>query len=294
MREEHKGIFLALASYISWGLLPIYWKLMQHISATEILAHRIIWSSIFTLIFCAIWKRNYIKEYFSNKKSLIRLAITGTLVSANWGIYIYAVNANHILDASLGYYINPIVNVLLGIIFLGERLNKTQIFAFLLASAGVTYFTIDYGKFPWVAISLATTFGVYGLLKKKMKFDSMTALSIETILIAPLALIYMTYLVSTGENTFLSATNNISIDVLLISTGIVTALPLYWFGLAAVRVPLYALGFFQYIAPTLKLLIGVFVFGEVFTFAHLICFSTIWIALILYAKDMLKNKNFNK
>jgi len=289
MKEQNKGALFAIASYISWGLLPIYWKLMQNVSSLEILAHRIIWSAVFTFIFCIIWKRHYLKKYFSNRRDLLRLSITGILVSANWGIYIYAVNANHILDASLGYYINPIVSVLLGIIFLKERLNKTQIIAFLITIAGVAYFTIDYGKFPWVAISLATTFGVYGLLKKKMNFDSMTALSIETMLALPLALIYMGYLVSSNSNVFMSGSSNISTQLLLISTGVITVLPLYWFGLATVRVPLYSIGFFQYIAPTLKLLIGIFIFDEAFTISHVICFSAIWLALILYIRDIIKN-----
>ena len=223
--------------------------------------------------------------------------ITGILVSTNWGVYIYAVISGQIIQASLGYFINPLVSIVLGMVFLGEKLNKIQFAAFLLAITGVTYQTIDYGEFPWIAIVLASTFGVYGLMKKTMNYDSMSALAVETTLIAPIALVYIFFWSSTKEPVFVL--QNISETVLLVSAGVVTALPLYWFGMAAVKINLYAIGFFQYIAPSIKLILGIFIFHETFSLTHAISFSLIWAGLALYTGDLIlrriinnKQKNF--
>ena len=211
--------------------------------------------------------------------------ITGMLVSINWGVYIYAVNSGQILEASLGYFINPLFSILLGMIFLNEKLNKIQLVAFLFAIAGVAYLTINYGHFPWIAIVLAFTFGIYGLLKKKMNYDSITALTVETTLVAPVALGYLIFGISDGASSF--ATQPFPAPVLLILGGIVTALPLYWFGIAAIRISLYSIGFFQYIAPSMKLFIGIFIFHESFTATHAVSFSLIWAGLALYTGDMI-------
>jgi chloramphenicol-sensitive protein RarD len=256
---------------------------LDNIPAVDILAHRILWSSVFTLAVCLLVKRNELRKYFSNPKSLVGLAITGILVSINWGVFIYAVHSGQLIEASLGYFINPLISIVLGMVFLGEKLNKTQFAAFLLAMAGVAYLTINFGHFPWIAVVLALSFGVYGLLKKKMNYDSMPALAVETTLVAPVALGYLAFSAS-GADMHLPLNG---VTVLLILSGVVTALPLYWFGMAAVKIPLYSVGFFQYIAPTMKLIIGIYIFHEAFSATHLVSFSLIWAGLALYIGDMI-------
>ena len=186
-----QGLILAVLAYVVWGALPLFWKHLDAIPSVEILAHRILWSSVFSLTVCLFIKRDYLRRYFTNPKSLFRLALTGAIVSLNWGVFIYAVNSGQLLEASLGYFINPLVSIVLGMVFLGEKLNKIQLVSFLLAMIGVGYLTVNYGHFPWIAIVLALTFGAYGLLKKKMNYDSMSALVVETTLIAPFALGYL-------------------------------------------------------------------------------------------------------
>jgi len=313
VRQNTQGIIFAILAYVSWGLLPIYWKHLDTIPALDVLAHRIIWSSVFTLALCLFVKRDYLRKYFTNLKSLVNLAITGILVSVNWGVYIYAIISGQIVEASLGYFINPLVSIVLGMIFLGEKLNKTQLAAFLLAMTGVAYLTVNYGHFPWIAIILAVTFGVYGLLKKQMNYDSMSALAVETTLVAPIALGYLVFGASGAaiqlplnegvviqlplNESVTFASQNISVIVLLVLSGVVTALPLYWFGMAAVKIPLYAIGFFQYIAPSIKLFIGIYIFHEIFSVTHAVSFSLIWAGLALYIGDMvvkLRHKNKSK
>jgi len=274
---------------VSWGVLPLYWKQLEMISSVEVLAHRILWSSVFTMAICLIIKRDYLRKYFSNPKSLVRLTVTGILVSINWGVYVYAVNSGQIVEAALGYFINPLVCIVLGMIFLGEKLNKTQFAAFLLAMAGVAYLTINYGHFPWIAVILALTFGIYGLLKKKMNYDSLSALAVETTLVVPIALGYLVFGASGAamQLPFNGATQQFPVAILLVLAGVITALPLYWFGMAAVKIPLYSVGFFQYIAPSIKLFIGIYLFHEIFTVTHIVSFSLIWAGLALYIGDVI-------
>ena len=286
-----QGVVYAVLAYVSWGVLPLYWKQLEMISSVDILAHRIVWSSVFTLAVCLLAKRDYLRKYFSNLKSLTGLTVTGILVSLNWGIYIYAINSGQIVEAALGYFINPLVSIMLGMIFLGEKLNKIQLMAFLLAMAGVAYLTINYGHFPWIAIGLALTFGIYGLMKKKMNYDSMSALAVETTLVVPIALGYLVFGAS-GAAIQLPLNESFTAlpfpaPVLLVLAGVITALPLYWFGMAAVKIPLYSVGFFQYIAPSIKLFIGIYLFHEMFSVTHAISFSLIWAGLALYIGDMI-------
>jgi chloramphenicol-sensitive protein RarD len=279
-----RGILYIILAYVSWGVLPVYWKYLDSIPFIVILAHRVLWSSVFTLVFCLFLKRNYLRSYFCNPKSLMRLMVTGIIVTLNWGVYIYAINSEHIVEAALGYFINPLVSIALGMIFLGEKLNRMQLISFLLAVTGVVYLTINYGQFPWIAIALALTFGVYGLLKKKMNYDSMSALAVETTLIVPIALGYLIFGGSVGVASFVALDS--SATMLLILAGIVTALPLYWFGMAAVKIPLYSIGFFQYISPTINLFIGIYLFHEIFTTTHVVSFAFIWAGLALYIVDI--------
>jgi len=289
--EYKKGIFFAVLSYLSWGVLPLFWKQLETIPSVEILAHRVLWSAVFTLALCLLMKKRSVLNYFSHAKSLLMLAVTGILLTLNWGVYIYAINSDQIVETSLGYFINPLVSIVLGMIFLGEKLNKTQIAAFILAMAGVAYLTINYGHFPLIAITLALTFGVYGLLKKKMNYDSMGALAVETALIVPIA---MGYLIFGASVAGLSITGTasihsqpVSIVMLLVLAGVVTSLPLYWFGMATTKIPLYSIGFFQYISPTISLFLGISVYHEMFSIVHAISFSLIWAGLALYIGDII-------
>jgi len=287
--QHTQGIIYAILAYSSWGILTLFWKHLDTIPTVNVLAHRILWSWVFTLVLCLPKRRSYLRQYFSCPKSLVKLTITAILVSLNWGVYIYAINTGQIVEASLGYFINPLVSIVLGMIFLGEKLNKIQLAAFSLAMAGVAYLTFNYGHFPWIAIVLALTFGIYGLLKKQMNYDSMSALAVETTLVAPIAL---GYLVFGGSSGILLLTNqSFSMSMMLVLAGVVTALPLYWFGTAAVKIPLYAIGFFQYITPTMQLFIGVFVFHETFSTTHTISFSLIWLGLALYIGDIIAKFN---
>ena len=283
IRPYTQGIIFVVLSYLSWGILPLYWKLLNTVPAVEILSHRILWSSIFSVALCLLIKRDYLRKYFTGVKSLAGLTVTGMLVAINWGVYIYAVNSGQILDASLGYFINPLISIVLGMFFFGEKLNKTQLAAFSIAMLGVAYLTINYGHFPWIALTLALTFGIYGLLKKKMNYDSMGALAVETTLVAPIALGYLIF--GASDKSIAFTAQPFPIAMLLVLAGVVTALPLYWFGMAAVKIPLYSIGFFQYITPSMKLFIGIFLFQETFSKTYAVSFSLIWAGLALYIGD---------
>ena len=295
IEQNTQGIFYAILAYVVWGMLPLFWKHLDMIPALDVLAHRMLWSSVFSLMLCLFIKRAELRKYFSNPKSLVRLTVTGILVSVNWGVFIYAVLSGQLVEASLGYFINPLICIVLGMVFLGEKLNKTQLTAFSFAVAGVAYLTVNYGHFPWIAVVLALTFGIYGLMKKKMNYDSMSALAVETTLVAPIALGYLIFGASGSALQMpINEANEVSLAwlhnpaiILLVLGGVVTVLPLYWFGMAAVKIPLYSIGFFQYIAPSMKLFIGVYVFHETFSVTHVVSFSLIWTGLALYIGDMI-------
>jgi chloramphenicol-sensitive protein RarD len=286
--KNTQGIIYAILAYSSWGLLPLFWKLLDTIPATEVLAHRVIWSSVFTLLICLFIKKDYLRQYFTNKKSILRLMVTGIIVSLNWGVYIYAINSGQIIEASLGYFINPLVSIVLGMIFFREKLNKNQLAAFALAVIGVTYLTINFGHFPWIAVVLALSFGVYGLMKKQMNYDSMSALAVETTLVAPFAIGYLFFGTQASGISFVS--QPLPIIIFLLFSGVVTIFPLFWFANAAVRISLKSVGFFQYIAPSIKLFIGIYFFHEIFSTVHFISFSFIWGGLVLYIVDMIVKK----
>lgn len=279
------GLIYALLSYSAWGVFPLYWKLLMDAPPQQILAHRVVWSLLFLFLILA-WRRDTVFiTYLTSPKILGILVLTGALIGGNWFTYIYAVNNNHIVDSSLGYYINPIVNILLGVVFLKERLSRVQIIAVSFAFAGVAYLTIHYGKLPFISLILAFSFGLYGLLRKKANLQSMPGLMVETLLLAPIAIWYLWYAESKG----IGALGNYSMlmDVLLVMGGPVTALPLFWFGIAATRIPLSTLGFIQYLSPTVQLLIGIFVFSEPFDSAYMISFALVWIGLGIYTYSVI-------
>lgn len=285
----NQGIIYALSCYTAWGLLPVFWKAVTGVPAVNILAHRIVWSFVFLLIWVLIANRQTFISYVKQPKVLLRLGLAGFVISINWGIYIYAVESNHIVEAGLGYYINPLVNVFLGYVFLKERLAKMQKIAVVLALIGVTYFTISYGKFPWISLALATTFGLYGLLKKKAKLESMPALTVETMVVCPFALAFLFYTSQDSAATPFFPASAMTSSLLVLS-GIITAIPLFWFGKSAQAIPLSTMGFIQYLSPTVQLLLGVFVYGESFGMEYLICFAFVWAGLICYTMSILKGK----
>ncbi|MEK3798174.1 EamA family transporter RarD [Peribacillus sp. FSL H8-0477] len=299
MKQQKEGIIYAALSYFIWGLIPIYWKFVQHVSAGEILAHRVLWSFIFMVILLLViqkWRGflSFVKEIAYQPKKLAALLTASILVSINWGIFIWAVNSGHILQTSLGYYINPLVSVLLGVVVLKEKLSGAQILSFTLAGIGVLILTLHYGEVPWVALSLAISFGLYGLAKKMIKVDAEIGLTLETMMVTPLAIIFMVYLLITSKPLFFESA---STSLLLMGGGIATALPLLFFAKGAQKVPLSMMGILQYIAPTMTLLIGVFMYHEPFTKIHLLSFIFIWSALLIYAAShpiQVKLNNRNK
>ncbi|WP_342598618.1 EamA family transporter RarD [Psychrobacillus sp. FSL H8-0483] len=283
--EEKQGIIMVVIAYVFWGFMPIYWKLLDHVSSDEILSGRVIWSFIFTLLLVIVG-RNFkqlmmdLKELWGNQKDFWSLVIASYLITGNWFTYIYAVNAGYIVQTSLGYYINPLLSVVLGIVFFKEKLSKAQQLAVVIAAAGVLILTISYGEIPWIAFTLAITFALYGLIKKSLKINASRGLTIETFFVLPVALIYFGYLVATDKAMFFSS--DLSTVILLILTGVATAVPLIFFAKGTKTMPLYMSGFIQYIAPTIMLLVGIFMYDEQFSKIEFLSFSFIWCALILF------------
>lgn len=280
------GVLCAVGAYFLWGLLPIYWKALQAAPAHEILAHRIVWSFVCFALFFA-WKRqwSWIRHVLANPRQLIGFGLTSLLITANWGIYIWAVNTGHVVESSLGYFINPLVSVALGVLFLGERLRLWQWISAATAAIGVTYLTMHHGSFPWIALSLALTFGLYGLLKKKAPLNAMQGMLLETSGVFLPAFGYLLWKQWEGDATLINAGPGTS--ALLILTGPLTGLPLLLFATAAKRVSLASLGLLQYLAPTLQFLIGVHIYNEAFGRERLIGFSIIWFALALFSLERL-------
>lgn len=286
MEAQKKGMIYATSAYMMWGILPLYWKLIDDVPAEEILAHRIVWAFVFMLFVLFICRRfgqftNEFVELFKRPKLFMSLTIASILISGNWFVYIWTVNHNHVIEASLGYYINPLVSILLGTLVLKEKLNFWQYIAVGLAAFGVAILTVRYGSIPWISISLACTFGLYGLSKKLLDYDSMIGLTMETMLVTPIALVYLGMLGAEGVSSF--GTVSITSTLLLAGAGIVTALPLLYFAKGTKLIPLSMVGFLQYIAPTISLVLGIFVFHEHFTTAHMIAFFFIWIALVIFS-----------
>ena len=287
------GVFNALGAYVMWGIAPLYFKLLQEISAGEILMHRVIWSSIFlVLLIVAVKKWPLFISYLKQPRILIGLVVTSIILALNWFIFIWAINNDKLLEASLGYYINPLLNVALGMMFFQERLRNMQIFAVFLAIAGVFIQLFTLGTLPLVSLALAGTFGVYGMLKKKMHVDSLVALFIESLLMLPIALIYwFAFIDSSTSNLVMNSTH---LNIILILSGVVTTAPLLCFTAAAKRLTLSTLGFFQYIGPSIMFLLAAFYYHEELKVEQLMTFAFIWLALIIYSLDSFQNKRKEK
>jgi chloramphenicol-sensitive protein RarD len=277
---DRGGVIAALAAFTFWGLVPIYYKGLQSVGAWEVLAHRVIWSVPLLVIFLGIRDgRQFLRKLRLPLSSIAWLVLSGLTISINWVVFVWAVANDHILDTSLGYFGTPLVNVLLGYLILKERLSVAQVVAVTVAAAGTFYLAWYLGRPPWIAMTLAVSFGVYGLLRKRLKVGPMLGLLWETALMYLPALAYLLWLASRAELQFLNV--SASIDALLIGSAVVTVLPLIWFNMAAQKLPLSILGFFQYIGPSLSFLIAVFLYGEQFTAGHAVAFSCIWLALAL-------------
>ena len=278
--NARSGLLLGLSAYLLWGFLPLYFKAIHQVGSVEIVSHRIVWSLFFLGLLAALWKKwPAIRTALATPRLVMTLALTATLIGINWLIYIYAVVSGHVLEGSLGYYLNPLVNVLLGVVLLKERLSRFQKVAVGLAALGVAILAAGAGSALWISLSLAASFAFYGYLRKVAPVDSLEGLSIETILLCPIALGWILWLQQTGEGSFLRDSTT---DLLLVLGGVVTAIPLLLFTAAARRLPYSTLGFLQYVAPSIQFLLAVLVFGEPLTTAHIVCFGLIWTALAIF------------
>jgi chloramphenicol-sensitive protein RarD len=279
-----KGFIYAIGAYISWGLFPIYWKWLQHVSAIQVISHRIVWSFLVLLtIILFTWQfRAFRQTGFKPPVVWISL-LSASLIGVNWLVYVWAVNADFIVEASLGYFINPLLSVLIGIVFLRERLRLFQWIPITLATLGVIYLSIVYGRIPWIAFTLALSFSFYGLLKKLSPIGSIHGLTIETGILFIPAVLYLLYMDISGSGQFLRS--NLTTNLLLIGSGLITTITLMMFSSAAQILPLSILGVMEYIAPTLAFLLGVLIYKEPFDWVQLIGFGIIWIALILFAVE---------
>ena len=283
----NKGMIYAAAAYVMWGLLPLYWKALDDVPADQILANRIVWSLVFvSLILTARHNWDWLSGTLHRPRVLATFALSGVVLGINWFIYIWAVNAGFIVETSLGYFINPLVNVLFGYLFLKERLRPAQWFALGIALSGVLYLTFSYGAFPWIALTLAFTFGIYGFLRKTAPLNSAEGLFLETAVLFLPAIGFLLLQQMRGVGAF--GQINMATNLLLIGAGLVTSVPLLLFAAGARRITLTSLGLLQYIAPTLQFLIGVLIFNEPFGISRLIGFGLIWLALIFYTVESLR------
>ncbi|MEE2023852.1 EamA family transporter RarD [Alkalimonas mucilaginosa] len=285
-REQKLGGLAAICAYTLWGIAPLYFKQIAEIPSLEILVHRIVWSCLLLLlVVVAIRQWSQVLAVVRQPKLMSLLLLTSLLLGFNWWLFIWAVNQNHMLDASLGYYINPLLNVLLGMVFLGERLRKMQWFALGLAACAVLYQVLSYGAFPWIALALAGSFAVYGLLRKKLAVNAIIGLLLESLLLLPLAVWYWWFVADSYAVNLLQ--NSWTLNLLLMAAALVTTVPLLCFIAGARRLQLSTMGFFQYIGPSLMFVFGVWLYQEPLAQERLITFAVIWTALLIYSLDAL-------
>ena len=289
--EEKRGVAAAVFCYLLWGIFPLYWKLLAEVDSLEIIAHRIIWCFATTVIFCAAARLD-LRGLLKTPRAWRYLVPAAIIITLNWSIYIFAVNVGRVVETAIGYYINPLVSVVLGIVVFGERLSALKGAAVTLCTIGVAFFTISYGQFPWIAIALAMSFGVYGAIKKKAGYPAITALAFENVVMVLPAILFAIALAHvTGTHAFaanLDTPHGVYLTALLVIGGPATAIPLILFAKAANSIPLSLLGFIQYLSPTMALLTGVFLFGEPFTLAHGVCLGCIWSGIALVIVDTVR------
>ncbi len=283
-------MLLGLTAWTMWGFFPLYWPLLEPSGAVEILAHRIFWSMIVMLgVVVALRKWDSLRATVAQRRTRWLLVVAAALITVNWGTYIWGVNNHHVVETSLGYFINPLVSVLIGVVVLGERLRRLQWAALALAAVAVLGLTVEYGRPPWVALILAFSFGSYGLAKKKANTGAVESLVVETLVVSPVALGYIVYLTATGASTF--GANGSWHVALLVGTGVVTVLPLLAFGGAATRIPLSTLGLMQYVTPTVQFLLGILFFHEPMPAMRWVGFALIWLALVLFTAESLRHRH---
>jgi chloramphenicol-sensitive protein RarD len=288
-----KGLAAGLGAFILWGVFPLYFKFLKEIPVLELMSHRIIWSLVFVIGIIAVTGRFVqLKEAISNRKTVMVFLATTTLIAINWVTFVWAITNDHVLEASLGYYINPLVNVVLGMLFLGEKLNKWQGSAIALAATAVILLTVQVGAVPWVSLTLAFSFGFYGLFRKKVQVESVVGLTIETALLTPICLAFMGFLIATdnlqgGQNN--GGFYELPIFGLLVVSGLITAIPLILFSYGAQRLKLATVGVLQYIAPTIQAIMAVYLFDEEFSSAQGMAFGLIWIGLMIYTFDAIRS-----
>ncbi|MCE0559293.1 MULTISPECIES: EamA family transporter RarD [unclassified Motilimonas] len=293
LAETRKGVFFALFAYTFWGIAPIYFKSLSPVPAYEVLSHRVIWSCL--LLFIIVVSFGYVRRLITalrTPKTLLYLTLSSVLIGINWFVFIWSVNHDRMLEASLGYFINPLVNVLIGMVFLNERLRKNQYLAVSLAIIGVLVQLISFGSLPWIALVLAFSFGCYGLIRKQLQIDAITGLLLETLVLLPVALIYLFVFANSSSSNLTN--NGLSLNLLLFAAGAITTIPLLFFAGAAKRLKLSTLGFFQYIGPSLMFILAVFVYEEHFNLDTLITFAFIWAALIIFSFDGLHQHKQSK
>ena len=289
MPEARRGFLLGLAAYLMWGLFPLYWPLLEPAGAVEILAHRIGWSLVtMAVLVVLVGRLPQLRAIFRSRRSVRLLSAAAVVIAVNWGCLIYGVNSGRVVETSLGYFINPLVTVLMGVVFLGERLRRLQVVALTIAFVAVVGLTVEYGHPPYVALALAFSFGTYGLLKKQAGIEAVESLTFETLVLAPVAIGYVVFLETSGRGHFASA--GAGHAVLLATTGIVTAVPLLCFGAAAIRIPLTTIGLLQYVTPSMQFLIGVLVRHEPMSPMRWAGFALVWVALALFTYEAQRHR----
>ncbi|RHW24107.1 EamA family transporter RarD [Nocardioides immobilis] len=287
MVESRRGLIFGVAAYTLWGAFPLYFPLLEPSSPVEILAHRIVWSAlVMALLVVALRRRAALRDLLRDRRTTLLLLLSAATITANWGTYIYGVNSERVVETSLGYFINPLVTVLMGVFLLGERLRAVQWWALGIGFIAVAVLTWDYGRPPWVALVLAFSFGTYGLAKKTAGVGAIESLAVETSLVAPFALGYLAWLGFSGDAHFIS--DGAGHVLLLMSAGVVTAIPLLMFGAAATRITMTSLGLLQYLAPVLQFALGITVLGEHMPAGRWVGFALVWLALSVFTWDAIR------
>ncbi|MFI6293730.1 EamA family transporter RarD [Nonomuraea sp. NPDC050790] len=293
MPDEKRGVLFGVAAYAMWGLFPLYWPLLKPSGALEILAHRMAWSLVAVVVILAVRRHwSWFRELLRQPRKLALLALAAVIITVNWGTYIYAVNTGHVVEAALGYFINPLVSVLFGVLLLRERLRPMQWAAVGFGALAVVVLTLDYGRLPWIALTLAISFGVYGLVKKQANVGAAESLTVETLVLLTPALAYLVFLETSGQATF--GHTNPGHALLLAGAGLITAVPLLFFTASAIRVPLSTIGVLQYIAPILQFLCGVLIAKETMPPSRWIGFSIVWLALSVFTYDSISAARANR
>ncbi|CAA9301770.1 MAG: Uncharacterized inner membrane protein RarD [uncultured Friedmanniella sp.] len=290
--RQRRGIVYGLGAYGLWGAVPLFWPLVDRAGSLELLAHRVVWSLVISAVLALVLLDRGWFRRLASRRALLMLALAAAVVSVNWGVYIWAVNHGHVVETSLGYYINPILSILVGVLLLGERLAALQWVSVGLAALAVVVLTVEHGRLPWISLVLAASFATYGLMKKQVNGGAVETLTVESALLTPLALGYLIYLQVQGAATF--GTLGWAHSLLLTATGVVTAVPLLFFAAASTRLPLSTLGLLQYLAPTLQFVLGVLYFGEQMSTWRWVGFGLVWLALMVMSGHGLHRANANR